>query len=346
MSEGFLSLKKRLTISFLFVVVFIVLLFVSVFVKKGPVQRSANTPTPTLVPIDTNSNNRASSTKLQIDSAAAVEGNRLGEIFFDYQTKNIPTTGQIYTQAPTSIPADTIAKIQEKLITGGSERIINTPNGQVLFMQKGAKTLSIYLYSRTISYSDEEKTSPTAPTTDTASLIKKASDFITSLNLPFDKNEATVKYFSNKTGDLTQANSETEANLIDIAFKEVVSGLTVFRQYGSSASTHVWLTKDGLIKKFTYFYTPQYVPQKSILLPPLTQAEESIKSGKGIIVGLGADYQQPQLAAPTKTVFASVEVGYFNSGRDALLFPIFIFRGNALIKDTKTPITVYLPAID
>lgn len=346
MPEAYLSFKKRLAISLLFAGVFIALLIISIFSQKGRIQKNTNGPTPTLVPIGKNGDNQSSSTKLQIENAAAAKDNGLGEMFFAYQTKNIPTTGQIYTQAPTSIPADTIAKIQEKLITGGTERIINTPNGQVLFMQKDAKTLSIYLYSRTISYTNEGETTPNNSETDTASLIKGASDFVTSLNLPFDKTEAIVKYFSNKTGDLVQVDSETEASLIDVSFKELVSGLTVFRQYGSSASTHVWFSKAGLIKKFTYFYTPQYIPQKSVLLPSLTEAEELIKNGKGVIVGLGADYQQTQLSTPTKTVFTSVEVGYFNSGKDALLFPIFIFKGNALIKGKEIPITVYLPAVD
>jgi hypothetical protein len=342
MKEPVISLKKRAIIIFIFVLFLAILFFVSLFVKKTPFQKGPFAPSPTLVPIEVSGKNGVALVSAKIESSPSVANNNLGEVFFDYQTKNIPKSGTVYTQAPTSIPAETISKIQEKLIAGGTERIINTPSGQVILMQKEGKTLTIYLYSRTISYSDTTTSPPSS--SDVPALTKKAVDFITSLGLPFDKSTPTVRYFIDRTGDLIQTTDLASADLIDISFKELVQELTVYRQFGSDAATHVWFSNTGAIKKFTYFYTPQYLPQKSIILPTLQEAEDMVKKNKGIIVGLGDDYQQVPLKSPTRTIFTSVEVGYFNSGYNTLLFPIFVFKGNSLTEGTTKPITLYLPA--
>ncbi len=334
------SIKKRVIIVLVFLVFLLVLLFISLFAKKPQKKNSPPTVGPTLVPIGAPSNTPVSLKSIQIENSPATQNNSLGEVSFNYQTKNIPTSGVVFTQAPTSIPADTISKIQEKLIAGGTERIINTPGGQVIFMQKDTKTLTIYLYSRTISYSDD---STDKTPQDNTPLTSKAAEFIKSLALPFDDTRPTTKYFTDRTGDLTQTSNPASADLIDVSFKELVQGLTVFRQFGSDAATHVWFSKEGRIKKFTYFYTPQYVPQQSILLPTLTETESKVKENKGIIVSMGDEYQQPALQNPSKTTFTAVEVGYFNSGKDDLLFPIYVFKGVSIVGGESVPTTLYLP---
>lgn len=343
MSEGFLSFKKRFFIALAFGGFFILLFILSVLIKKTPTTTTTPSISPTLVPVEVSGSPQEKNGTIKIESASSVESNELGAITFVYQTKNVPSSGTVYTQAPTSIPTDVIAKIQEKLIAGGKERILNTPKGQVIFMQKDSKTLAIYLYSRTVSYSDASPQESTPQ--DTPALLKKAVDFISNLNLPFDNTSGSIAYFIEKDGDLLPTQNPN-ADLIDISFKEVVQGLTVYRQFGSNASTHVWLSKSGGIKKFTHFYTPQYVPQKSVLLPTLDEAERMILGKKGVIVGIGNDYQQPVVKNIMSTKFTSVEVGYFNNGVDALLYPIFVFRGIAQTGQSFLPITVYLQAIN
>lgn len=337
-----LSLKKRLIVVLIFTAFFLILLFLSFFIKKTPSQKTKTEPIPTIAPIGLPDKTTGSTSRLKIENAPAAENNQLGEVVFNYERKKIPSSGTIFTQAPTSIPADTISKIQAKLIAGGNERIINTPNGQVIFMQKDTKTLTIYLYSRSISYSDSA--TPPASDSDTSTLIKKAVDFINSLDLPLDSTTPSVKYFIEKTGDLIQTTNPNEADTIDISFRELVQGLTVFRQYGSSAAAHVWFSKKGVIKKFTYFYSPQYIPQKSVLLPSLSDIEDQVRKNEGTIVGLGNDYQQTPLKNPSKTIFNSVEVGYFNNEKDMTLFPVFVFNGNTIIEGATKPITLYLPS--
>lgn len=336
-----LSLKKRVTIVILFLAFLAILVFLSFFVKKTGISRLAPNPSPTLVPVEISRSEQKPSNGAKIESAPAAESNNLGTVAFNYKTKKVPASGTVYTQAPTSIPADMISRVQEKLIAGGEERIINTPNGQVMFMEKDTKTLTIYLYSRTISYSDSsiQESLPTDP----SSLISRASDFIKSLSLPFDDKSPTIKFFSEKTGDLTESTPNT-ADSIDVSFKEPVQGLTVYRQFGSDAAAHVWFSKRGEINKFTYLYAPQYIPQKTVILPTLSEAEEMIKKNKGTIVRLGDEYQQPSLKSPSTTTFESVEVGYFNDGKDTILYPVFVFKGESVVGGVSTQITVYLPA--
>ncbi len=344
MADSILSFKKRFILALLFGGFFLVLIVLSIFIKKTPLTAPPTPISPTLVPVEVSGTPQEKSSPIKIEPAPAVENNELGTIKFSYQSKNVPNSGTVYTQAPTSIPTDVVARIQEKLIAGGQERILNTPKGQVIFMQKDSKTLTIYLYSRTISYSDS---SPQASTPqNTSSLLKRAADFIASLNLPYDNTSGSATYFNEKEGDLVPSN-DPNADLIDISFKEAVQGLTVYRQFGSNASTHVWFSKAGGIKKFTYFYTPQYVPQKSVILPTLNEAERMILDKKGIIVGLGRDYQQPPVKSISSTTFTSVEVAYFNNGVDTLLYPIFVFKGTSLTdQSSPLPVTIYLQAVN
>lgn len=335
-----LSFKKRLLLVVGFGLFFVMLLLASLLVKKSPPSKQLSTITPTTVPLDQNQPTRQPGS-VSIESSPASADNSLGTVSFKYLSINIPKSGAVYTQAPTSIPADTISKIQEKLIAGGNERIINTPQGQVIFMQKDTKTLTIYLYSRMVVYTDAKQTSSSAP--GGSDMIKKAADFISSLNLPFDSSLPKTAYFVNSSGDLVQSDNPTAADITDVSFSESVQGLTVYRQYGSGASTHVWFSKDGSLIKFTYFYSPQYEPQKSITLPTITEAEEMIRNNKGIIVSLGKDYQQSPLSKIERTELTSVEVGYFNDEQGGYLYPIFVFRGTSLTADGQKPVVVYLP---
>lgn len=340
MFDTIISIKKRALLIGGFGLFFVALLLLSLFAKKVPYLKKTPIVTPTTVPIDQNETTSEPGA-IHIDSSPALTGNSLGVISFKYASKNIPNSSAIYTQAPTSIPADTISKIQEKLIAGGTERIINTPQGQVIFMQKDTKTLTIYLYSRMIVYTETGQTPP--PTTSGTNVVKKAADFISSLSLPFDPSSSKTTYFTSNTSDLTQSNSASTADVIDVSFSEVVQGLTVYRQYGSDASAHVWISKNGTLVKFTYFYSPQYEPQKSITLPSISDAETSIRKGGGTIVSLGNDYQQTPLSKIEETEFTSVEVGYFNDEQGGYLYPVFIFKGTSTTPEGSVPIVVYLP---
>ncbi len=341
MNESIMSLKKRFLIIGAFVVLFILIFVISLVVKKNKPTITNVLPTPTSTPIGSPKDSGETTQDVKIESSPASKSNNLGNISFKYTKADIPASGTIYSQAPTSIPADIVSKIQGKLIAGGSERIINTPNGQVIFMQIDSKTLTIYLYSRMVVFSDDKPSE--GGSIDANSLTKRASDFVKALSLPIDGSAPVFKYFSERTGDLSEVGDIVSANIIDVSFKESVHGLTVFREYGSDAAIHVWFSKEGEIIKLTYFYSPQYEPKNSITLPPLKEAEEKIKKNEGTIVGMGKDYQQTQLDNPSSTVFSSVEVGYFNNGKDTILYPIFIFRGVSTVGNNQAPITVYLP---
>ncbi len=336
MSDNLLSFKKRFLIAIIFSAFFLLLLFITLFAKKQKTTLPDQT-TPTLVPIGTK-NNTHSAISSKIESSSVAKDSNLGDVIFRYEQKSLPTTETIYAQAPTSIPVDTISKIQEKLMTGGTERIINTPNGQVMFMQKDSKTLTIYIYSRTLVFSDSA-----APKNTTSNYAEIALSMVSSLSLPVDSSSPTITYFSNKTDDLSKVQDLSQADIIDVSFKEKVNNLTVFRQFGSDAIAHILITKDGKINKLTYVFAPQYQPQRSIVLPNLSSAEEMIKNNKGIIVSVGDDYKERTTKTINSTVFTSVDVGYFSDFEGGTLLPIFVFKGTATIESQQKPITVYLP---
>lgn len=340
MSEQILSFKKRLLIIFLFCIFLIIVLLLSLFAKKQTLPSITQNPTPTLVPVENPNNSTTGTIGSKIETAPSVPDNSLGNISFNVTSNTIPASGVIYTQAPSSIPANIISAIQSKLLPGADEKIINTPQGQVLFAQQDGKNLTIYLYSRTIVFTDP---SP-APTNQQTSLEQKATDFIKSLTLPIEPIPLVTQYFLNKAGDLETAD-QSSGNVADVSFTETVKGLMVFRQYGSAARAHVWFS-NGNVTKFTYVYSPVYEPKNSIPIPKIEDAEKEIMALKGTIVGLGQYYQQTTVKNIDKTVFTSVAVGYFNSGSDDLLSPIFIFKGTSTSQGTSYPITVYLPIVN
>jgi hypothetical protein len=337
-----ISLKKRLFISIAFFCFFAVLLLAITSVKnKKPIQNT-NSIIPTLIPVKTQPGTAPTSlSPASVEPAPAASSADLGSVVFNIAKADIPTSATIYEQTPTIIPADIISHLQSKLLPGGEERVINTPQGQTIFMKGEGKTLLFYLYSRTVVYTNTQTDSKNSASID--DLTKKATTFIDSLSLSIDGTSSQIKYYTNKTGDLVETRDVNAATTIDVSFRELIHGLVVFRQFGNDSRAHVWFTKNGDIVKFTYFYSPLYAAKTSLNLPSLEEAKNEILDNKGIIVELGNEYQQKSLANPSKTTFTNASVGYFNDIDNRMLYPIFVFEGTTIIQNLTYPITVYLP---
>lgn len=336
-----ISIKKRLLISLAFLSFFVMVLFLGGIVKNKKTSPGTTPVVPTKIPIQAQQGAPPSLSTPIVKTAPTTTSNNLGAIVFSLPKVAIPASATLYEQSPTIIPADTISKLQSRLLPGGDEKILDTPQGQVILMSGDGKTLLFYLYSRTVVYTNAPSNNKSIESTEL--LTKKAVDFIHSLSLSVDSASYQIKYFSNRTGDLVETKNIDMATTIDVSFRELIHGLVVFRQYGNDSRTHVWFSKNGDIIKFTYFYSPLYTPKTSISIPTLEEAKSNILNNKGIIVELGNEYQQSSLGDPTSTTFTSASVGYFNDIENEMLYPIFVFEGTTVIKNVKYPIAVYLP---
>ena len=335
-----ISLNKKLLILGLFLFFCLIIIFATIYsTTKKPRPSGNGEATPTRVPIVIPQNSNNTLPKSQIQTSSSTNTNSLGRVSFVIPSYSLPKTGTLYNISPSSIPTDTINKIKEKLVPGGTEKNIETPSGQVVMFTEGQKTLAIYTYSRTVSYTN----SGTIISLDQIPFVEKARNFINSLSLAIDNTDPQIGYYSTKTSDLVEVNNFNDSDVVDVSFREAVNNIVIYRQFGSDSRTHVWITKKGDITKFTYLYSPVYEAATTVILPTLDEAQEMILKNKGTIVSIGNNYQQGLLEDPESTLFSNVSFGYFNDNKNKVLYPIFVFSGKSAIKGIDYPIVVYLP---
>lgn len=340
MNNILFAFKTRLFVVSLFLLFFVFLILLSLFAKNRTQQAPTTSAVPTLVPVVISPGATSSFQRPSIEKSSGANSNSLGVVTFDISPTSLPSSGTIYIVTPSTIPTDIISQIKSSLVPGGTEKIISTPKGPVNMITNAPKTLIIYPYSRTITYST---TSPDQKSVNKDSFVDQARDFIASLSLSIDASSPEIGYYSNKTSDLTPAASISDADVIDVSFRESLRDIVIYRQFGSDSRTHVWFTKDGAIFKFTYLYPPVYQPKTTVALPTLPDAQNSIQKEEGTIVSLGANYQQNLLKNPDSTIFTKVSFGYFSDSKNSLLSPVYVFSGTSIIQGVKYPIIVYLP---
>lgn len=333
-----MPLKIKLLIVGLFVGFFALILFLTL----NPKTRNTNTTngnSPTKVPVVLQQNSKSTLPKSEIQTPPGLDKNSLGKITFNIPDAGLPKTATLYDISPSSIPTEVIGKIKSILVPAGIEKNIDTPRGKVTIITDNQKTLTIYSYARTITFTD---TSPSSQDT-SQPFVLKARSFIKSLNLSIDETDPKIAYYSTRTSDLTEASNYSTSDVIDVSFRETTNNIVVYHQFGSDSRTHVWLTKNNGVTKFTYLYPPTYSPRTSISLPTLSTAQDMVLKNRATVVSLGDEYQQGSIGDIESTIFSKVTFGYFSDSTTKALYPIFVFSGKSLAKGVSYPIVVYLP---
>jgi len=334
-----MSLTKKLLIVGFSVGLLMFIVLLSIYPKTKSVVSKNNTYSPTKVPVVVSQNSKSTLPESEIQTPSSISEGGLGKVSFAFSDFSLPQTGTLYKIAPSSIPVETFNKIRTILLPNGTEKTIETPRGKVIVITENQKTLTIYTYSRTISFTDNSSSTENTQ----VPFVEKARNFINSLSLSIDNSDPQIAYYSTRTSDLTRVDNYNASDVVDVSFRESMNNIIVYRQFGSDSRTHVWITKNGDITKFTYLYPPVYEPVTTIRLPSIEDAKDMINKNLGTIVSLGSEYQQPTLDNVDSTIFSEVSFGYFSDSINSALYPIFVFSGKSSVKGTSYPIVVYLP---
>lgn len=330
--------KIKLLIVGLFVGFIALLILLTINPKAKTVITNTNN-SPTKVPVVISKNSKSTLPRSEIQTPPGFEESGLGRISFNIVGSSLPKTATLYDISPSSIPTEVIGKIKSTLVPSGIEKNIDTPKGKVTIITDNQKTLTIYSYARTITFTDNAPVAkePSQP------FVIRARSFIDSLNLDIDDADPKIAYFSTRTSDLTKVGSYNASDIVDVSFREAMNNIVVYHQFGSDSRTHVWLTKNNGVSKFTYLYPPTYSPRTSISLPTIEEGQDMVTKNMGTLVSLGDEYQQAQVGDIESTVFSKVSFGYFSDSTNKALYPIFVFSGKSTTKEGSYPITVYLP---
>ncbi len=333
---------RVLMVIFLLVIVFIVILMLSFLLGRQEEITPNNPLTPTPVAVQIPLDVEVPTPNIKAPQAAPI--NRLGDVIFNLSQKNFPSKTTLYTYSPAPISKINAEQIAKRLGIASQGKEFQSNIGAAISFQEGARYMTFYLDSGYLEYIGEVS-SNTRNISDINQVLTLAQNIIGTTSpysegLTIDKQE--VAYFIG-SGDLESTNDFSSASIYDVPFYQLLNGLPVYLQFGGNARTHVWVTRSGEIQRITLNTSDNLTSKREEDILTETEARNKISDGAGIIVRYGNNFNSP-LPAPDRTVINSMELGYLKDSESKIIYPIFIFKGEAFIDGVPEPITVYLPA--
>lgn len=323
----------------------ILLLALTITKREARPQIPSSLPTPTPIPLEIPEEALIPTPRIQ--SPPNVLINRLRDITFSYGQVSIPRKIKLFKSEPTPVDPVSAKKIASELSFAGEGLTRNTQAGQAVFWQQGTRQIIFYLESGNVEYSSPQTLTPKKDST-LDELIRSSIDFLkifSTFSEGLAPDPSRVSWFLSGPGELKVAENFEEADIIDIPFVQRVDGLSIFYQFGSNARGHVWINKSNQVLKVSLRSTDRLVGQREEDTLTIDEAERKIIEGQGIIVFYGSPYHEETLPPPLKTDFSRAEVGYLKDNLNNLLYPVFVFEGNAFLEDREGKISVYLPAL-
>lgn len=276
--------------------------------------------------------------KLTIHTASGADSNSTGLISFTLTEPVIPETLPIYSSTSIGLSDSFMNILAQALIPDGAR----TSGTNIWSSDK--KRLSIHAEGGFVEYTSEHTS--TGETLSQQELVEIAERFLIDLNLiSSDQLNETPKitYFISRTSDLVETNDIDMANVFDISYSEWVEGKKIYRQYGSSAQTHVWITEDGEIIRLSYRHPLSIRPINTVRLLTTNEIRASASS-LGTITRIGSIYQEELFSEPLSTEITALDVGYFEDKTNDTLLPIVVLGGVSFVDYKSEPVTIYMPA--
>ncbi len=333
---------KILIIIFLFVVVFVVVLMLSFVFRRQPENIPNNSLTPT--PVAAQIPQDVEIPTPHIKPPETVFINRLGEVSFSFSQQNFPSKATLYTYSPAPISRESAEQISKRMGIMSRGKEFQSNIGSAIGFQEGLKNATFYLDSGYLEYIGE--TSGTARTVSNINQVITLAQNAINATSPYSQglrvNEQEILFFTG-LGDITSTDEFSSADIYDVPYYQLLDGLPVYLQLGGNARAHVWINKSGEIQRITLNTSDALTSRREESILNQTEAREKILDGKGTIVKYGKDFNSP-LPTLTRTVFSSMELGYLKDSESKIIYPMYIFKGEAFTATTVEPITVYLPA--
>lgn len=342
-----IKLHKKLSFAItVFVITIPLLLLVFRFLNAQDKKEGAR-PTPTPAYGNTENLplvNKQQLPELRIQPAAGAEANELGEVIYNLQEPTLQPTIPVYTIIRESFSETFINAIVKSLAPNGTQSTEGTTQYPTRVWVSGEKRLTFRMASGIVEYSTG--IIPANDSLTQSELVALAANFLKNLNLntsnQLDKGPR-VNYFSSRAADLVEVDSIGEADMLDLSYAEEINGKKIYRQYGSDAQTHVWISKSGEILKLSYKKPLTYRASGKVATLPFDEAKNTM--GFAVTVALlGGAYHANTITAPSSTELKNVELGYIEDGTGKMLLPIYVFGGISKTQNEEEEIIVYLPA--
>lgn len=339
--------KTLLTIfaAIIIVTTFVIVMFAFFIAPKGKITVKGPFPTPT------NSPGKIPETieipKPNIKTPPSIiNGSTLGNITFSILNIFYPKKLAVFTSRHQTITQTQAEKIANNLSFNVPGKESTKKNGKVLSFIQEDKSLIFYLDIGNIQFSsDNTSTDRTVKSADEA--IKIAKDFLNNFE-PFNKtlavDQKSIVYYKGGN-EVVAVSSFNDADIYDIPFIESVNGITIYSQYGSAATAHVWVDRSGKVIKVTMNTPQQIIATRDENILSLNGAKTKILNGEQAVVKYGDNVNQ-LLPIPKNTNFSTVNLGYLKDPTNNTLYPIFVFNGTSTTGSGDQEITVYLPAIE
>lgn len=336
---------KVLLALFVFLVIPVVILLLSLLKIAKPQKPGEALPTPTQIPLKIPEGEEIPTPIIQMPPNVLI--NMLRDVSFQFPDQSFPAHVKIYKAVPTPIDSFNAQKISESLLFKNAPAKRLTQTDTVLSFKEAQRQLIISLKSGNIEYFNPESKISTEINSSQEAMIA-AKDFIkvfSPYSETLDPNPSDISYYLSSAGDLRKLENFNETDILDIPFIQKVNGLTIYAQFGSGTRAHVWIHKEKGIIKVTLKTNEVLAAEGEDQVLSLNEAKNKIEEGAGTIVLYGEDYHGKTLPPPIKTIFTTVKLAYFKDNLTNFLYPIFVFSGTAQTNDGgEEKIIVYLPA--
>jgi len=335
---------KVLLILFLFLVVPVMVLLLSLLKPAVPIRGARDFLSPTPVPLKIPEGEEIPMPTIQTPPNLLI--NRLRDISFQIPDQSYPTRVKLYKTAPTPIDPQRAEEIADSLLFKNEPLKRVTQADTILSWTNEQGQLIFYLGTGNMEYfSSQSNTS--LPLNSPQEAMVRAKDFLKTFS-PYSKSldpaPSDVSYYLSSPGDLKKVEDFNEGDTIDVPFVQKVNGLPIYAQFGSGARTHVWINKAGGIIKVSLKTQEALIAEGESQILSFDEAKRKIEEGEGTIVLYGEAYHGNSLPPPTTTTFSSARLAYLKDASN-FLYPIFVFSGIATVEGAEEKIVVYLPAI-
>lgn len=338
-----INVRKKIYVVMVILITSIILITFTIL-NIGPSGENNITTTPTPQPF-TNTN------KLQppqIKSPSNISTNDLGDVVFSFENPTLPRTAKIYSSSTRPLLESENEKIASRLSFIESPEIRQSTYGNIQIFRDNGRTLSFYPNIGRVEYINTPSSQSASLTPAISELELKAKGALEDLapytsHLELDSSGITYYRLG---GDLTQVNTLSDAEILSIPFIYSLAGLTIYGQYGESASADVWINKGGEILKITVRNANSIQNEQTVDLISIEDAKTKVLSGDGIITRLGEQYHAPTTITTISTVnLSGVSLAYLRDSSQEILSPILVFKGLAQTSVGEEEIILYLPAV-
>lgn len=290
--------------------------------------------------------------KLPPFTLAADPGRIIGQVDLSkLASADFPASVQVYRAEKLSLTfaqADAIGWAKNFGFSSLSAEV-DTPLGKIYVFAKAGEELTVTTNPRELRYT-RDSAGGTGNILDSSTAVQKAKDFLVAKKLPdVSAFSSTVRYLS-AIGERTTETIASEAKFVETNFSWSVDGLSILGESASDSAVRMILDKDAQVVYLSYRFL-DYSFSAAQEIPLLLFSEVSSALGEEAQVVL----VRPLGEVEHWTLAESYDLGFFSPESvrlvyvlptvGDLLYPVYLFEGNAQVRGLDAQAAAYVLAI-